>query len=317
MTGLALIVDNDGVWRDFLIRTIDRMGLKSNSASTPQRAIELVKKHNHTIALLDADLGTEQGAYGCSEILAELKAKGTEIPVIIVSGVENVRSLSKNLERHYQNLADFTKGDNLLELEELIRRLLGTIANPRPERATDLSDLAEYVSYEFAFLKLDIVGHSAIYEANRSPNIDETLEAFEKLVEAQINNFQGHILSWQGDGGVAVFVAGDKVQNCAEAALAILYSLRKFNDNENKTNEEIKVRLACHQGTAKYKSNHGRIHSSALNFVCHLEAKGTSVNAISVSDMFYKELPDKVKARFGQKGKFENTDVYEYKISVS
>jgi hypothetical protein len=112
-----------------------------------------------------------------------------------------------------------------------------------------------------------------------------------------------------------VFVSGDKIANCSEAALTILYSLRKFNDNQNNTNQEIKLRIACHQGAARFKANHGRIHSAAINFVCHLEAKGTNVNAIAISEGFYRELPERVKTRFSEKGQFEGTKIYEHRGS--
>jgi class 3 adenylate cyclase len=180
----------------------------------------------------------------------------------------------------------------------------------------DLRRLAEYVEYGFAFLKLDIVGHSAICSSNRGPDVDHTLDAFEKFVESQVLKNKGHIFSWQGDGGLAAFVAGpDTIGNCVEAALSVLYGLRKFNDNSNKTYEEIRVRIACHQGNAKYKSDHGRIHSAAINFVCHLEAKGTSENAVCISEQFYKELPQKVRERFHPKGVFEGLSVYEHNPS--
>lgn len=316
MSGLALIVDNDGVWRDFLARTVERIGLKHDSASTPQLAIELIKKKKYAIALVDADLGTEQGPYGCAEILLELKARGPEIPVIIVSGVADIQGLSRGLARHYSRITDFTKGNNAMELEKIIRDVLGAAPNDGGGHAVDLSDLIEDLTYNFSFLKIDVVGHSAIYHSNRGPAVDETLDAFERLVEGEAATHQGHILSWQGDGGLIVFVAGDKVANCSEVALGLLYSLRKFNDNDNKTETEIKLRMACHLGPAKYKAFHGRIHSSAINFVCHLEAKGTDINAISISEPFYKELPVKIRQRFMEKGEFEGLKIYHHKATT-
>jgi predicted nucleotide-binding protein/ActR/RegA family two-component response regulator len=125
MDGLALIVDNDGVWRDLLARAIGRIGLRCDSASTPEFAIDLVRNNRYTIALLDADLGNEQGPYGCSEILSELKATGSEIPVIIVSGIDDVRSLTAQLAQHYSRITNFAKGHSLLELDKILRDLLG------------------------------------------------------------------------------------------------------------------------------------------------------------------------------------------------
>jgi class 3 adenylate cyclase len=316
MSRYALIVDNDGDWRDLLARAVERVGLRQESASTPYRAIELIRKRSYSIALVDADLGSKQGTYACAEILAEFKAKGSEIPTVIVSGIDDLHSLTSKLSRNYSAVRNFSKAGDLLELETLVRNLTGLTEPEVPDLTSiDLDDLVEHIEYGFAFLKLDIVGHSAIYNCNRAPDIDRTLESFENFVEHEIKTFQGHILSWQGDGGLVGFVVGDKIANCGEAALSILYSLRHFNDNLNKTNDEVRVRIACHTGMAKYRSDHGRIHSAAINFVCHLEARGTEQNAVSLSEPFYKQLPDKVRKRFSPKGMFENVNVYEHHLT--
>jgi class 3 adenylate cyclase/CheY-like chemotaxis protein len=318
MNKFALIVDDDAYWLEFLARTVERVGLEQDLASTAHRAIELIRRRNYAIVLLDADLGTEQGYYGCTEVLAELKAKGVEVPTIIVSGREDIRALTGELSQHYSAIIAFSKAGNLLELEKIILQFV-KITNPSPILQTaKIEQLAEYIEYGFSFMKIDVVGHSKICDSNRGPDVDDTLDEFERFIEREVTNYKGHIFSWQGDGGLTAFVAGpDTVGNCGEAALSILYSLRQFNDYKNKTNVDIRVRIACHQGTAKYKSDHGRIHSAAINFVCHLEAKGTSENAVSISERFYKELPTKVRARFHPKGTFEGTPIYEHRLTNS
>jgi CheY-like chemotaxis protein/class 3 adenylate cyclase len=313
MNKFALIVDDDAFWLEFLARTVERVGLEQDLASTAHRAIELIRRRTYAIVLLDADLGTEQGYYGCTEVLAELKAKGSEVPTIIVSGREDVLALTNELTQHYSAIIGFSKAGNLLELEKIIRQLAKLTAASPILHTARIGQLAEYIEYGFSFMKIDIIGHSAICDSNRGLDVDETLDDFEKFVEREVVNYKGHIFSWQGDGGLTAFVAGpDTVGNCGEAALSILYSLRQFNDYMNKTNVDVRVRIACHQGTAKYKSEHGRIHSAAINFVCHLEAKGTSENSISISEKFYKELPAKVRARFRPKGTFEGVPIYEH-----
>src|SRR5258708_5846842 len=133
MTNYALIVDDNGAWRDLLSRAVERVGLKQDSASAAPRAIELINKRQYVLALLDADLGTEQGGYdGCSEILAELKARGTEVPTIIVSGLSNIGDLTYAFQRDYKALRNFPKTGSLLDLERLIREM----AAPSIELAT-------------------------------------------------------------------------------------------------------------------------------------------------------------------------------------
>jgi class 3 adenylate cyclase len=312
----ALIVDNDGQWRDLLARAVRRAGLRDVSASTPLHAIELIRERPYAIVLLDADLGAGQGTRSCTEVLAELKARRGEVPTIIVSGLDHLDSFVSTLQRHYRLVSSFSKEGSMLVLDNLIRDVTGIVpATTAALGATDLGELADHLEYVFSFMKIDIVEHSAIYAYNRTPDIDATLDAFEEFVELEIKNSQGHILSWQGDGGLAAFFAGDKTGNCGTAALSLLYKIREFNYDRNKTKEAIKIRIACHKGTAKYRSNHGRIHSAAINFVCHLEAKGTASNAISISKFFYDELHEKLRKSFNSKGKFEGIRIFEHRLA--
>ncbi|MGJ4999457.1 TIR domain-containing protein [Bradyrhizobium sp. HKCCYLS3077] len=123
MSHYALIVDDDGTWRDILSRAVERAGLKQDSASAAPRAIELIDKKEYVLALLDADLGNELGRFGCSEVLAELKARGMEIPAIIVSGLPSLEQVTLSFQRDYKSVHNFSKVGNLLDLEKLIKEL--------------------------------------------------------------------------------------------------------------------------------------------------------------------------------------------------
>lgn len=120
MADYALVVEDDGTWRDIFVRAAERIGLEHESASTTQRALELIGRHSYSLVLLDADLGTVLGAYGCTEILAELKARHAEVPVIIVSGIWDTEQLIRELRAQYRHLRSFSKSRGLVELDALI-----------------------------------------------------------------------------------------------------------------------------------------------------------------------------------------------------
>jgi class 3 adenylate cyclase len=308
----ALIVEDNGAWHDLFARAVERVGLQPISALTAQRAIELARRRRYAIVLLDPDLDSGRGVYDCTEVLAELKKAGIETPTILISAHSDAQELTIRAMQTYTMLRYFSKNTvSLLEVDRAIREMT-QIRAPTRQHEADLQDFVDGIDYGFAFMSVDLVGHSALYSYSRGPDIDQTLDAFEQFIEENVNIHHGHILSWQGDGGLAAFVAGDKIANCGEAALSILYSLRRFNDNYNKSQQELKVRIACHGGIAKYRSSYGRIHSAAINFVCHLQSKATRENAISLSQPFHEEMNEKSRGRFIPKGEFEGASILEH-----
>lgn len=122
MSNHVLIVDDDGTWRDFLARTVERKGLVAESASTAHRAIELIKRQSFVLALIDPRLGPGSRY---EDILFELKAKGAQIPTIIISGAEELPSIVRYCRENFLHISEFSKSKDLLELEIIIAKLAG------------------------------------------------------------------------------------------------------------------------------------------------------------------------------------------------
>jgi class 3 adenylate cyclase len=60
--------------------------------------------------------------------------------------------------------------------------------------------------YEFCFLRIDIVEHSKLVESNPDELMDDTLNAFAEVVDLLVQNHDGKIWSWAGDGGLVGFL---------------------------------------------------------------------------------------------------------------
>ena len=67
------------------------------------------------------------------------------------------------------------------------------------------SKLVEGMVGEFAFVRVDVIGHSRISRENPSSTVDRILSDFEHHVESIAAAHKGRIWNWAGDGGLIVF----------------------------------------------------------------------------------------------------------------
>jgi class 3 adenylate cyclase len=183
--------------------------------------------------------------------------------------------------------------------------------NLHPEVFTSLH---EGGSYQFAFLRVDIVSHSEITRTLPLNEISPVFDAFETWVEQVAASREGAMWSWLGDGGLCAFLGNgpsEKAQNAYAAAAEILTGIPIFNDEHPLgADRQVRVRLAVHIGFAQYREAHGRIHSPYINFVSHLEARKTHPESISISEHALQQLKAADRARFFDIGSFENHTVY-------
>lgn len=176
-------------------------------------------------------------------------------------------------------------------------------------------DLQENDFRCFGFLKVDVVGHSALSRKEPSGQVEKTLDAFEKYVETKVKRRNGQIWMWQGDGGLCAFYCDRDLlaRSAVCSAIEILQNLDSFNRDHCLLSKGLSIRLAVHLGTAKFREAKGGIHSEAINFVAHLEER-SSPNRISISEEVYKELVHALRAEFCVTGKFEEKQVYMNRI---
>jgi len=168
---------------------------------------------------------------------------------------------------------------------------------------------------DFAFLQADVAGHSRISRSNPSSTVEDVLESLETHVDTICSRYDGRIWNWAGDGGLIAFYDGARTQKvvaAVSAAMELLQSLSEFNRKHplEVASDQIQLRVAVHYGSAHYRTNTGRIHSPAINFVAHLEHDRTHIDSVSVSEDVYRELPVSLRERFVSGGTFENIPIY-------
>lgn len=170
--------------------------------------------------------------------------------------------------------------------------------------------LSDGIRERFVFLKIDIVSHSKIVENNPRDKVSNTLNNFENWVEGYVSKYGGRLWTWQGDGGLAAFFASDGAEKSVKCAFCILEGLDSFNNFKSEIRDQIKVRIALHLGDVTYREHTGRIHSTDINFVCHMEEEYCSSNDICISRAMYTELGDIAMAEFKGIGSFQGKQLY-------
>ncbi|MFA5156093.1 MAG: response regulator [Candidatus Omnitrophota bacterium] len=79
---LALVIDDDKVVRDFLVRFLELKGMAAVAVATGQEAIEEIKKKAYSIVLIEVKMPGMDGL----ETLIELKKVNTGVKYVMMTG---------------------------------------------------------------------------------------------------------------------------------------------------------------------------------------------------------------------------------------
>ncbi len=174
--------------------------------------------------------------------------------------------------------------------------------------------LKEGETYELAIMSIDIAGNSILQEKYQKTEIEDNYKKFMEHIKTYLDKFKGKIWSWAGDGGLCAFYLDNKAQDAVKSAIGILTGMPLFNIHENTLGEPLNIRIAIDRGNAVYKHDKGNIYSETINWVAHLEKKGTDINSISISLEVYEALEDYGKSFFFNDGDFENKVHYKFDL---
>ncbi|MBF0422798.1 MAG: hypothetical protein HQL73_07380 [Magnetococcales bacterium] len=174
------------------------------------------------------------------------------------------------------------------------------------------------------FLKIDAAGHSAIMLANPYDRAQYLYDAFENEVINSLEEARRNcpcdyadLWSWQGDGGLVVIWDHARESRTLDTALATarlildqsLPALQRRLRMEN-ISGAVHIRMALHKGGIRYRTARGSIHSPAINFVSHLEAKAPR-DTLVISEEIFRILPNDRRIEFQRAPfPFEGSSVY-------
>jgi DNA-binding NtrC family response regulator len=83
-----LVIDDDTVGRDSIVKTLERQGHTLEGASGVDQAIETIKRRQFDLVVCDYRMPGKSGL----DFLVELGALGSHVPVLIVSAFADART---------------------------------------------------------------------------------------------------------------------------------------------------------------------------------------------------------------------------------
>jgi class 3 adenylate cyclase/DNA-binding Lrp family transcriptional regulator len=145
--------------------------------------------------------------------------------------------------------------------------------------------------YQFCFLRVDVVGSTAIAKESPTDEIRKTLSDLFSHILNCVTSRGGQQWHRAGEGALYAFY-DEKTSLMADratsAAIAIIRELDAFNNTSNRL-RPLRMRVAAHLGLVPYQADKGSIISDDINFVTKLE-EATTPDSIAISEQVYKEL---------------------------
>lgn len=125
-----LVVDDEEEIIDFLQDYFKEKGYSTHIASSREKALELVHKHNPDVVLLDVRLTASPGVYDGIDILGEIRKHNPLIKVIMVTAVEDKTIVDRAMQL---GASDYiTKPLSLEYLENTVTNKIRELVSPSP-----------------------------------------------------------------------------------------------------------------------------------------------------------------------------------------
>jgi class 3 adenylate cyclase len=160
--------------------------------------------------------------------------------------------------------------------------------------------------YPITVASVDICQNSELVKKHKTVVMEKVYYRLWDFLKHRLDAHEGRMWSWAGDGGLFAFRGDHREVAAVSCCLEILYSLPVFNLQPDKPiRDTICLRIGMDSGPVKFFEDTGRIVSEVINYAAHLEKKGTSPGALSVSAEVFARLPETLKTVFTAKQEFE------------
>jgi len=129
-----------------------------------------------------------------------------------------------------------------------------------------------------AIMFTDIVGYTSMMQTNENQAV-ASIGRHEEVLEKEVNNYNGRVLQYYGDGSLTIFNSATEAVTCAEKIQQILQQ-----------NPKVPLRIGIHIGEIFFQNR--KVLGDGVNLASRIESLG-----ISGSVLFSKEVNDKIKNR--------------------
>jgi len=138
----------------------------------------------------------------------------------------------------------------------------------------------------------DIVGYTAMMQRDESQALIK-MNRYRESLKLQVQEFNGELIQYFGDGGLAIFSNSADAVNCSTVL-----------QNQFREEPQVPVRIGLHLGDILIKE--GNIFGDCVNITSRIESMGIP-GAVMVSELVQKQLKNRpqfklISAMLGQAG---------------
>ena len=285
-----LIADDEPFNVEYLEQELEDLNYDTISASNGQEALAKLQAESPDLILLDIMMPVLDGF----AVLALMKAdpKLRDIPVIIISAMNDLQSVVKGIEQGAEDYlpkpfepvllrARISSSLEKKRLRDEHRRLIRTFADK--EVAEELMSNGFSLGGKHTTITsmfTDIRNFTTITEANDPADVIDLINQYYLIVIETVQAHGGNVNQMQGDGLMSFFGAPvfhpDHAQRAVKSALEIRRQLAAFNDEQAKKNDlqiQLGIGIATGRVVAGYAGTMSRASYLCVGDIVNLSAR--------------------------------------------
>jgi hypothetical protein len=174
--------------------------------------------------------------------------------------------------------------------------------------------LIEGQIYELGFLRIDTVGNSELVRKYSKQMVVQVYNDIRKLLANIVENREGRLWHWEGDGGIAAFYYGNKNVQAALSGMEMLLELFMYNLFQCPFSKPLRVRLAVHTGPCQFYQNYQRIRSDTLRRLEVIESQFAENDSLVITPGVYSDMGNKLDKFFKPLRVSRHNLLYQYKL---
>jgi hypothetical protein len=174
--------------------------------------------------------------------------------------------------------------------------------------------LIEGQIYELSFLRIDTVGNTALVRKYSKRLVVQVYNEVRRLFSAIVENRDGRLWQWEGDGGIAAFYYGNKNVQAVLSGMEMLLELFMYNLFQCPFSKPLQLRLAVHTGPCPFFQNFERVRSDTLRRLEVIESEFAENDSLVITPGVYSDMGNKLDSFFKSLRVSRHNLLYQYKL---
>lgn len=173
--------------------------------------------------------------------------------------------------------------------------------------------LIEGQIHELSFLRIDTVGNTALVRTYSKRLVVQVYNEVRRLFAGIVENRDGRLWQWEGDGGIAAFYYGNKNIQAVLSGMEMLLELFMYNLFHCPFSKALQIRLAVHTGPCPFYGNFERIRSDTLRRLEVIESEFAENDSLVITPGVYSDMGNKLNRFFKPLRVSRHNLLYQYK----